>query len=245
MDEKKRKKNTMPLYSLDRFTLDDVSNRQIHQDKELLYTIQYTEVVTPMLRMKEKNMGGYTVKGLKGETLKIEIHMKNETTSIENLKTTHTNTHLKNETTSIENSKTNPNRTIKHFFKRNSLAQNSDIETVRRAAVRSASEAEQATALLETARAETKITAERADEAVAATARATRDGARALEDTRRMYQERLEACKLDNDARVKAAEDRARQTEHERQRTETARQAANKELARLQVCAWRERRRKE
>lgn len=114
-------------------------------------------------------------------------------------------------------------------------AQNSEVEAAKRAAAQSASEAEQAIALLETARAEVTITAERADEAVAATARATRDGVKALEETRRMYEERLDACKLDNDARVKAVEDRARQSDHERQRTERARQEANKELVRLQV----------
>lgn len=80
-----------------------------------------------------------------------------------------------------------------------------------------------------------RLTGERADEAVAALARATRDGVTALEETRRMYEERLDASKVDCDARARAAEDRARTVEHERQRAETARQAANKELARLQV----------
>lgn len=80
-----------------------------------------------------------------------------------------------------------------------------------------------------------RLTAERADEAVAAVARATRDGATALEETRRMYEERVEASQADRDARVKSAEERARAAEHERQRTEAARQAASKELARLQV----------
>ena len=40
---------------------------------------------------------------------------------------------------------------------------------------------------------------------------------------------------MDCDARARAAEDRARAVEHERQRAETGRQAANKELARMQV----------
>ncbi|CAB1110768.1 unnamed protein product [Ectocarpus sp. CCAP 1310/34] len=91
------------------------------------------------------------------------------------------------------------------------------------------------TALHETARAEVRLTAERADEAVAAVTRATRDGATALEETRRMYEERVEASQADRDARVKSAEERARAAEHERQRAEAARQAASKELARLQV----------
>lgn len=82
-----------------------------------------------------------------------------------------------------------------------------------------------------------RLTGERADEAVAAVARATRDGATALEELRRMYEERVEASQADRDARVKAAEERARAAEHERQRAEATRQAASKELARLQVGA--------
>ncbi|CBN77933.1 Hypothetical leucine rich repeat protein [Ectocarpus siliculosus] len=110
-----------------------------------------------------------------------------------------------------------------------------EIDASRRAATRAKAEAEQATALHETARAEVRLTAERADEAVAAVARATRDGATALEETRRMYEERVEASQADRDARVKSAEERARAAEHERQRAEAVRQAASKELARLQV----------
>lgn len=115
------------------------------------------------------------------------------------------------------------------------FAQNTEIETSRRAATRSVAEAEQATALLETARAEVRLTAERADDAAAAVARVTREGATALEETRRMYEERVETSKMDCDTRARAAEDRVRVVEHERQRAETGRQAANKELARLQV----------
>eukprot|EP00904_Undaria_pinnatifida_P004340 jgi/Undpi1/13907/HiC_scaffold_9.g03558.m1 len=114
-------------------------------------------------------------------------------------------------------------------------AANAEIETSRRAATRSVAEAEQATALLETARAEVRLTAERADDAAAAVARVTREGATALEETRRMYEERVETSKMDCDTRARAAEDRVRVVEHERQRAETGRQAANKELARLQV----------
>lgn len=116
-----------------------------------------------------------------------------------------------------------------------SITQNVELETSRRAATRACAEAEQATALLETARAEIRLTGERADESVAAVARATRDGATALEETRRMYEERVEASKMDCDARARAAEDRARAADHERQRVEAARQAANKELARTQA----------
>lgn len=115
------------------------------------------------------------------------------------------------------------------------IDQSAEVERSRRAATRASAEAEQATALLETARAEVTLVAERADEAVAGVARATRDGASALDDTRRMYEERLESCKSDCEARARAAEDRARAVEHERQRAEAARQAASKELARLQV----------
>ncbi|CAM9542158.1 unnamed protein product, partial [Scytosiphon promiscuus] len=115
-------------------------------------------------------------------------------------------------------------------------AVNTEIDSTRRTAARATAEAEQATALHETARAEVRLTGERADEAVAAVARATRDGATALEDTRRMYEERVEASQADRDARVKAAEERSRAAEHERQRAEAARQATSKELARLQVA---------
>ena len=115
------------------------------------------------------------------------------------------------------------------------LAQNTEIETSRRTATRSLAETEQATALLETARAEVRLTGERADDAAAVVARVTREGATALEETRRMYEERVETSKMDCDARARAAEDRARAVEHERQRAETGRQAANKELARMQV----------
>lgn len=101
--------------------------------------------------------------------------------------------------------------------------------------MRATAEAEQATTLHETAKAEVRITGERADEAVAAVAKATREAATALEETRRMYEERVEASHADRDARVKAAEERARAAEHERQRAEAARLAASKELARLQV----------
>lgn len=118
------------------------------------------------------------------------------------------------------------------------LIKNSEIDSAKRGATRASAEAEQAKALLETARTEVQLTAERADEAVAAVERATRDGATALEETRRMYEERLEGSKLDCDARARAAEDRSRQTEHDRQRAETARQAATRELARLQVCGY-------
>lgn len=113
--------------------------------------------------------------------------------------------------------------------------QNTEIETCRRTSTRASAEAEQATALLETARDEVRLTGERADEAVAAVARATREGATALGETRRMYEDRVEASKMDCDARARAAEDRARAVEHERQRAEAARQATSKELARLQV----------
>lgn len=70
---------------------------------------------------------------------------------------------------------------------------------------------------------------------MAAVARATREAATTLEETRRMYEERVEASQADRDARVKAAEERASAAQHERQRAEAARQAASKELARLQV----------
>ncbi|CAM9816556.1 unnamed protein product [Pylaiella littoralis] len=110
-----------------------------------------------------------------------------------------------------------------------------EVDTSRRAVTRATAEAEQARALHETGRAEVRLTGERADEAVAAVARAARDGATALEETRRMYEERVEASRADRDARVKAAEERARAAEHERQRAEAARQAASKELARLEV----------
>lgn len=113
--------------------------------------------------------------------------------------------------------------------------QSTEIEACRRASTRSSADAEQATTLLETARAEVRLTGERADDAVAAVARVTREGATALEETRRMYEDRAEASRMDCDARAKAAEDRARAVEHERQRAEAARQAASKELARLQV----------
>lgn len=104
--------------------------------------------------------------------------------------------------------------------------------------MRATAEAEQATTLHETAKAEVRLTGERADEAVAAVSRATREAATALEETRRMYEERVEASHADRDARVKAAEERARAAEHERQRAEAARQAASKELARLQVWVY-------
>lgn len=113
--------------------------------------------------------------------------------------------------------------------------QTAEVDTSKRAAMRAAAEAEQATTLHETAKAEVRLTGERADEAVAAVARATREAATALEETRRMYEERVEASHADRDARVRAAEERARAAEHERQRAEAARQAASKELARLQV----------
>lgn len=116
-----------------------------------------------------------------------------------------------------------------------SLDQNAEVDTSKRAAMRATAEAEQATTLHETAKAEVRLTGERADEAVAAVARATREAAAALEETRRMYEERVEAAHADRDARVKATEERARASEHERQRAEAARQAASKELARLQV----------
>lgn len=109
------------------------------------------------------------------------------------------------------------------------------METAKRASARALAEAEQATVLLETARAEVRLIAERADEATAGMARAVRDGATALDETRRMYEERTEATKADCDARACAAEDRSRVVEHERQRAEAARQAAHKELARLQA----------
>eukprot|EP00752_Nemacystus_decipiens_P006959 g6244.t1 len=110
-----------------------------------------------------------------------------------------------------------------------------EVDTSKRAAMRATAEAEQATTLHETAKAEVRLTGERADEAVAAVSRATREAATALEETRRMYEERVEASHADRDARVRAAEERARAAEHERQRAEAARQAASKELARLQV----------
>lgn len=53
-----------------------------------------------------------------------------------------------------------------------------------------------------------------------------------------MYEERVEASDADRDARVKAAEERARAPDHERQRAEASRQAASKELARLQVWVY-------
>lgn len=121
------------------------------------------------------------------------------------------------------------------FSEPSPLQQNAEVDTSKRAATRATAEAEQATTLHETARAEVRLTGERADEAVAVVTRATREAATALEETRRMYEERVEASHADRDARVKAAEERARVAEHERQRAEAARQAASKELARLQV----------
>lgn len=118
------------------------------------------------------------------------------------------------------------------------LQQTGEVDTSKRAAMRATAEAEQATTLHETAKAEVRLTGERADEAVAAVARATREAATSLEETRRMYEERVEASHADRDARVKAAEERARAADHERQRAEAARQAASKELARLQV--WKQ-----
>lgn len=65
--------------------------------------------------------------------------------------------------------------------------------------------------------------------------RATREGKAALEDTRRMYEERMEAARADSATRIHAAEERARTADLERQRAEASRQAAHKELTRLQV----------
>lgn len=109
------------------------------------------------------------------------------------------------------------------------------METIKRASTRATAEAEQATSLLDTARAEVRLTAERADEATAGMARAARDGVTTLDETRRMYEERVEAIKLECEARMRAAEDRSRAVEHERQRAEMSRQATCKELTRLQV----------
>ncbi|CAM9785156.1 unnamed protein product [Chrysoparadoxa australica] len=108
-------------------------------------------------------------------------------------------------------------------------------DALRRSAKRSETIQHQMENAFETAQCEVRLLKDRIDEHVAMACKATADSKQALDETRRVWEERIEAVTQDYEARLSSAAERVKTAEHDRNRSEAAKQASARELARLQL----------
>jgi chromosome segregation ATPase len=112
-----------------------------------------------------------------------------------------------------------------------------ELDAASRAARRDAAVKDGLENSLETAQAEVQLLKSRIDEQIAMSSKAASSARNSAEETRRMYEDRIESIKRDADQRAQGAVDRAKAAEYDAQRAEAARQASLKELSRVQVVA--------